>query len=273
MQVIRDAIGLRAYRAANARLAFVPTMGNLHAGHAALVALAREQAARAIASIYVNPLQFGPNEDFSRYPRSFDRDVALLEAAGADAVFAPDDALLNISRQQVFVEPSALAQDLCGAFRPGHFRGVATIVLKLLHLVAPDLLVLGRKDLQQLVIVREMLAQLNLAVELIAAATVRDADGLALSSRNQYLSAVERAEAPRLYRCLRSVAAAAQVQGAAQMARQELEGAGWKVDYIAVRDAYSLAEPSAGKPAVVLGAGWLGSTRLIDNVEFSFSSG
>lgn len=267
MQVLRDRASLRRIRAACRRLAFVPTMGNLHAGHLSLVDLARQHADAVIVSIYVNPLQFSPNEDFARYPRSFERDVELLEAAGVDAVFAPDDALMDIARQRVFVEPSSLAQDLCGHFRPGHFRGVATIVLKLLHLVAPDILVLGKKDLQQLTIVREMLEQLNLPVELLGAGTIRDADGVALSSRNQYLSAAERAEAPHLYRCLCSVAASPDPKRAAEAARQELENAGWKVDYIAVRNAKTLADPAAGAPLVALGAAWLGATRLIDNVQ------
>lgn len=267
MQVVGDRAGLRQIRAACRRLAFVPTMGNLHGGHLSLIKFARQQADAVIASIYVNPLQFGPNEDFARYPRSLERDLELLETAGADAVFAPDDALLDIARQRVFVEPSPLAQDLCGYFRPGHFRGVATIVLKLLHLVAPDVLVLGKKDLQQLTIVREMLEQLNVPVELLGAETIRAADGLALSSRNQYLSAAERAEAPHLYRCLRMAAAAPDRKKAAQSARRELEGAGWKVDYIAVRDAKTLAEPATDAHLVVLGAAWLGATRLIDNVE------
>lgn len=269
MQVLRDCASLRQIRAACRRLAFVPTMGNLHAGHLSLVDLARQHADAVIASIYVNPLQFAPNEDFARYPRSFERDIELLKTAGANAVFAPDDALMDIARQCVFVEPSSLAQDLCGRFRPGHFRGVATIVLKLLHLVAPDLLVLGKKDLQQLTIVREMLEQLNLPVELLSAETIRDADGVALSSRNRYLSTAERAEAPHLYRCLRAVADAADPTRAAEAARQELESAGWKVDYITVRDAKTLAEPAAGAPLVALGAAWLGTTRLIDNVQMT----
>lgn len=269
MLLVRGAVELRAFRASAGRLAFVPTMGNLHAGHASLVALARQHADTIIASIYVNPLQFGADEDYSRYPRSFAHDLDLLRAAGADAVFAPDDALLGVSRQRVFVEPSPLAEDLCGRFRPGHFRGVATIVLKLLNLVAPDVLVLGKKDFQQLVIVRQMLEDLCLPVELIAAATVRHDDGLALSSRNQYLSAAERTEAPRLHRCLIEVCASPEPQKSAASARTQLEGAAWKVDYIAVRNAHTLAEPVADEPLVVLGAAWLGSTRLIDNIEFS----
>ena len=266
MLVIRDEAGLQALRRSAARLAFVPTMGNLHAGHASLIALARQHAETVLASIYVNPLQFGPNEDFARYPRSFERDLELLEAAGAQAVFAPDDALLGVSRQRVFVEPSPLADDLCGRFRPGHFRGVATIVLKLLHLVKPDLLILGKKDLQQFVIVREMLADLNLAIDLIGAPIVRDRDGLALSSRNQYLTAAERAEAPHLYRCLKAVAESAVPAQMLEATRTELENAGWRVDYVALRDADTL-RPTQGGHMVALGAAWLGSTRLIDNVE------
>lgn len=266
MLVIRDEAGLQGLRRSAARLAFVPTMGNLHAGHASLIALARQHADTVLASIYVNPLQFGPNEDFVRYPRSFERDIELVEAAGAQAVFAPDDALLGVSHQRVFVEPSPLADDLCGQSRPGHFRGVATIVLKLLHLVKPDVLILGKKDLQQFVIVREMLADLNLAIDLIGAPIVRDRDGLALSSRNQYLTAAERAEAPHLYRCLKAVAESAAPAQMLETTRKELENAGWRVDYVALRDADTL-QPIQGGRLVALGAAWLGSTRLIDNVE------
>lgn len=266
MLILRDEADLQGLRRSAARLAFVPTMGNLHAGHASLIALARQHADTVLASIYVNPLQFGPNEDFARYPRSFERDLELLEAAGAQAVFAPDDALLGVSQQRVFVQPSPLAEDLCGQFRPGHFRGVATIVLKLLHLVMPDVLILGKKDLQQFVIVREMLGDLNLAIDLIGAPIVRDRDGLALSSRNQYLTAAERAEAPHLYRCLKAVAESAAPAQMLEPIRKELETAGWRVDYVALRDADTL-KPMQGGRLVALGAAWLGSTRLIDNVE------
>lgn len=267
MLSFHDQAALRTFCAAAGRIALVPTMGNLHAGHTSLIGLARQHADTVIASIYVNPLQFGAEEDFARYPRTLQHDVEQLEQAGADAVFLPDDALMKTAQQRVFVEPSRLAADLCGKFRPGHFRGVTTIVLKLLNLVRPEVLVLGKKDFQQWVIVREMLEDLLLPIRLLGVATVRAEDGLALSSRNQYLSASERSEAPRLYRSLQTIAARADPQSAVSAAHTELQAAGWRVDYIAVRDAQTLQAPLPQQPWVVLGAAWLGATRLIDNVE------
>lgn len=268
VNVIHDRAALDELRAGSQSLAFVPTMGGLHEGHTALVRLGREHAAQAVASIYVNPLQFGPDEDFARYPRSLEADLELLERAGATAVFVPDDALLSVSHQRVYVAPSPLAEDLCGRFRPGHFRGVATIVLKLLNLVRPDKLVMGKKDLQQLTIIREMLADFCLDIDLVAAPIVREADGLAMSSRNRYLSAAERQRAAQLNQALMRIAQSRAPEREIEHAREELSHAGWRVDYIEIRDAATLGASRPHAPRVVLGAAWLGTTRLIDNIEF-----
>lgn len=267
VNVIEDRTGLDELRARSPSLAFVPTMGGLHEGHASLVRLGREHAEHVVVSIYVNPLQFGPDEDFARYPRSLDADLDLLEHAGATAAFVPDDALLSISSQRVYVAPSPLAEDLCGRFRPGHFRGVATIVLKLLNLVRPDKLVMGKKDLQQLTIIREMLADFCLATQLIAAPIVREADGLAMSSRNRYLSAAERQRAAELNQTLTRIAQSREPERELERARERLNQSGWRVDYLEIRDVATLGAPQPGAPRVVLGAGWLGTTRLIDNHE------
>lgn len=269
VNVIRNRAGLDALRARSASLAFVPTMGGLHEGHASLIRLGREHAEQVIASIYVNPLQFAPDEDFARYPRSLAADLELLEQAGASAVFVPDDKLLSIAEQRTFVAPSALAEDLCGRFRPGHFRGVATIVLKLLNLVRPDQLVMGKKDLQQLTIVGEMLTDFCLDTTLIAAPIVREADGLAMSSRNRYLSAAERAQAAELHRALERVARSPSPQRDLSYAQESLSASGWRVDYLEIRDLDTLGDPRPGRAQVVLGAAWLGVTRLIDNLETS----
>lgn len=268
MNVIYDRAGLAELRARSPSLVFVPTMGGLHEGHASLVRLGREHAERVVASIYINPLQFGPDEDFARYPRSLEADLELLERAGAAAVFVPDDALLSISSQRVYVAPSPLADDLCGRFRPGHFRGVATIVLKLLNLVRPDKLVLGKKDLQQLVIIREMLADFCLDTDLIAAPIVREADGLAMSSRNRYLNAAERQRATELHQALARIALSREPERELELAREQLGQSGWRVDYLEIRDSATLGAPRPGAPRAVLGAAWLGATRLIDNTEF-----
>ena len=272
MQIIHTIADMRRWRADHADLAFVPTMGNLHAGHRALVRQARQHAARVVVSIFVNPLQFGANEDFSRYPRTLARDCELLREAGADIVFAPDAPELFPHPQSYHVEPPALANVLCGAFRPGHFRGVATIVLKLFNIVQPRVALFGHKDYQQLAIIRGMVVDLNLPVEIIAGATVRAADGLALSSRNSFLDEAERAEAPRLYQTLRTIcdrlAAGERDFAALELAATAtLAVHGWRVDYIAIRSP-ALALPKPGDTGfVVLAAAHLGNTRLIDNVE------
>ena len=268
MKVVRDLATLRAALAALGRPAFVPTMGNLHAGHLSLVRLAREAAAGGpvAVSIFVNRLQFQPSEDFDRYPRTLDRDRALLEAEGVDLLFAPDEQVLYPEAQAVTVHPGAVGDILEGAFRPGFFRGVATVVLKLFNAVQPAVAVFGKKDYQQLIVVRSLVRQLNLPIEIVAGETARAPDGLALSSRNAYLSAAERAEAPRLQRTLRKVADGA---ASGDEAVRELAAAGWKPDYVEVRRRLDLAAPDASdKELVVLGAARLGGTRLIDNLEF-----
>jgi pantoate--beta-alanine ligase len=240
-------------------------MGNLHEGHLALVRLARQAAPRVVVSIFVNRLQFLPGEDFDRYPRTFERDRALLEAEGADVLFAPTEAVLYPEPQGYRVRPASLAEELEGRFRQSFFEGVCTVVLKLFNCVAPVAAVFGKKDYQQLAIVRGMVRQLDLPLEIIAGETVREPDGLAMSSRNTYLSPRERAEAPRLYRLLRQVAGG-MTPGEA---RRELEQAGWQPDYVEIRRQRDLAVPRAGESKlVVLGAARLGGTRLIDNVEF-----
>lgn len=263
MQVVRDIQALRA--AAAGPLAFVPTMGNLHQGHLSLVNIARGHAKKVAVSLFVNRLQFRPGEDFDSYPRTFERDCAMLEAAGVELVFAPDEKVLYPQPQDFKVDPGPLGQELEGRFRPGFFQGVATVVLKLLNCVQPVAAVFGKKDYQQLLVVRGMARQLDLPVEIVAGETVREPDGLAMSSRNGYLSAAERAEAPRLSRVLHMLK-----QGMPpDRAMQELASAGWQPDYVEIRRQADLAVPGAGdRELVVLGAARLGGTRLIDNLEF-----
>jgi pantoate--beta-alanine ligase len=265
MIVLRDVAGLRRATAGTA-CAFVPTMGNLHAGHLALVALARQRAPRVVVSIFVNRLQFAPGEDFDTYPRTFATDCEKLAQAGADLLFAPDETVLYQEPQRFLVEPPPLATELEGRFRPRFFHGVATVVLKLFNCVQPGVAVFGKKDYQQQQLVREMVRQFNLPIDVVAGETVREADGLAMSSRNAYLSTRERLEAPRLQRTLREVAAGAlDCVGAAQ----RLEAAGWKTDYVEVRRRADLAPSGVqDRERVVLAAARLGGTRLIDNLEF-----
>ncbi len=274
MQVVHSVADLRAALSGKDRTAFVPTMGNLHAGHVSLVELAKRHGSPVVASIFVNPLQFGAGEDFERYPRTLAADCDKLAAAGCDLVFAPDASALYPVTQTFTVDvPAALADDLCGAFRPGHFAGVATVVLKLFNLVRPQVAVFGRKDYQQLLVVREMVRQFNLPIDIVAGATLRDPDGLAMSSRNGYLDAAERAQAPQLQRELAAIGTA--INGGARdfaalaaAARQRLEDAGWRVDYVEIRDAESLKTATRETGAlVVLAAARLGQTRLIDNLE------
>lgn len=272
MRVIHTNAELR-YALASARTtAFVPTMGCLHAGHLALVRQARQAGAPVVVSIFVNPLQFGAGEDYGRYPRTLETDCALLEGVGADIVFAPDAGEIYPEPQRFLVQPP-LADELCGAFRPGHFAGVCTVVLKLFNLVQPRLAVFGKKDYQQLFLIKAMARQLNLPIEILEGETVRAADGLALSSRNAYLSPAERAEAPRLYRTLDSLrqrieTGAHDLSALERAAHGELEAHGWQVDYVTVRSRATLLTPAVGDRAlVVLAAARLGGTRLIDNVE------
>jgi pantoate--beta-alanine ligase len=217
-------------------------------------------------SVFVNRLQFQPNEDFDRYPRTFERDCAALEREGVEFVFAPDEAVLYPEKQLVRVHPGPLGEELEGRFRPGFFEGVATVVLKLLNCVQPRAAVFGKKDYQQLIVVRALARQLDLPVEIVAGDTVREADGLAMSSRNAYLSAAQRAEAPRLHALLKAVASGAL---STEQAVARLLEAGWRPDYVEVRRRSDLAPPGpADRERVVLAAARLGETRLIDNLEF-----
>ena len=275
MQVIHT---LPELRAALAGTAFVPTMGNLHEGHLALVREAARRGAPVVASIFVNRLQFLPHEDFDRYPRTLASDCELLAPAGCDIVFAPDEAELYPEAQVYKVHPPAALGDILeGEFRPGFFVGVCTVVLKLLNCVQPAVAVFGQKDYQQLKVIQAMVRQLALPVEIVSGATVRAADGLALSSRNGYLSAAERAEAPVLQRVLARMAAEAR-QPDCSLAAVEARGQevlrerGWVSDYLTLRRRSDLlppcdAERLGGEPLVLLAAARLGATRLIDNLE------
>ena len=257
------------------RIAFVPTMGNLHTGHLQLVTRARELAPHTVVSIFVNPLQFGPSEDYQTYPRSFKADSAQLSAECVDVLFAPGVAEMYPEGTEAMtrVEVPALSNILCGVVRPGHFGGVATVVTKLLNIVQPDLALFGEKDYQQLLVIRRLAADLCLPVEIIGVPTVREADGLAMSSRNSYLSEEERARAPLLYQALCAVVERLR-HGADDYAAMEAEAmaalrdAGFRPDYVSVRRSQDLAEPTMEDNAlIVLGAAWLGKTRLIDNVQ------
>lgn len=266
---------VRLWRQAGQRVAFVPTMGNLHAGHLSLIEAARAHGDHFVASIFVNPMQFGPNEDFAHYPRTPGRDRQMLAEAGCDLMFMPDVAEMypNGSQRATRVEVPVLSGILCGEFRPGHFEGVTTVVAKLLHIVEPDAAVFGEKDYQQLTIIRRMVRELCMPVRIIAAPTVRDADGLAMSSRNQYLTPEERSRAPALYATLQ---AAARRLSAGEQDYADIEGAGistleregFRPDYFVVRCAEDLAAPQCGEPAlVVMAAARLGKARLIDNLQ------
>jgi pantoate--beta-alanine ligase len=276
MQLVHTAAELRSALSGQSGTAFVPTMGNLHAGHVSLVELARQHGQPVVASIFVNPLQFGPGEDFERYPRTLDADCEKLAAAGCDLVFAPGVEEMYPVPQTFTVQPAAsLANDLCGAFRPGHFSGVATVVLKLFNLVQPRVAVFGRKDFQQCFVIRELTRQFNLPIDVVAGDTLREADGLAMSSRNAYLGAAERIQAAQLQRELAVIMAAVQAgerdfEALCTTASRHLRMAGWRVDYVALRDADTLQPPAPDSTRlVVLGAAWLGTTRLIDNLDFT----
>jgi len=265
---------VRNWRRAGQKIALVPTMGNLHQGHLALVAAGREQADRVITSIYVNPTQFGEGEDFGRYPRTLDDDLRQLEAAHCDLVFTPSDRVMYPrgpdDSTRVLATP-ALANKLEGASRPGHFDGVVTVVARLFNLVGPDLAVFGEKDWQQLLVIRRMVEDLAYPLQILTVATVRGPGGLALSSRNRYLDETQRTAAEQLNAVLRwaaeRVAAAPGEHGAIEReARGRLEQQGLRVDYLTVLRAADLVEPEPGdRDLRVLAAVWSGSTRLIDN--------
>ena len=272
MQLVHSVSELRARLAGEQSVAFVPTMGNLHEGHIELVRIARQRGSCVVVSIFVNPIQFGPNEDFDKYPRTLDADCAKLQGL-ADVVFAPAVEEMYPEKQTIFVEPPPISRELCGEFRPGHFQGVATVVLKLFNLVQPQVAIFGKKDYQQLTVIRQMVTQLNLPIEIVGAETSRAADGLALSSRNQYLSDVERTEAVLLSQTLRGMGAAL-AGGAADYAALErgassaLAKRGWQVEYVAVRKQAGLGVPGMEeRKLVILAAARFCKTRLIDNLE------
>lgn len=275
MEITTTVAGLRQRLAKETAIAFVPTMGNLHAGHLQLVEVAKQHGRCVVVSIFVNPLQFGANEDLASYPRTLDADCEKLQAAGVNVVFAPSEAEMYPVEQTITVNPPPIANELCGAARPGHFAGVATVVLKLFNMVQPQAAVFGKKDFQQLFIIRELVKQLNLPIAIIGVDTKRDENGLALSSRNGYLSAAQRLEAPRLQRALQLVVEAAK-KGEQDFAAIEAQTAqyltqlGWIVDYVSIRSAQTLLPAeNTERQLVVLAAARLGKTRLIDNLEFS----
>ena len=270
---------IQRWRNIRQRVVLVPTMGNLHAGHLALVKRARELADRVVVSIFVNPMQFGPKEDFGAYPRTPDADRLQLAVNGVDLLFAPevDEVYPGGMEGVTKVEVPSLSGILDGASRPGHFTGVATVVAKLFNMVQPDVALFGEKDYQQLLVIRRMAADLCLPVEIVGHATVREPDGLAMSSRNQYLTKSERAQAPLLQRVLRETVFALR-EGARdfpalqQQAMQQLNEAGFRPDYVEVRQADTLATPGAADLRfVVLGAAWLGKARLIDNMTLDLN--
>lgn len=282
MKIISDIQELRDHLRGQNRASFVPTMGNLHEGHLSLMRLARQHGDPVVASIFVNRLQFGPNEDFDSYPRTMQADIDKLEKEGVYILFAPTERELYPQPQEYRVDPPQQLGDILeGEFRPGFFKGVCTVVLKLLSCVQPKVAVFGKKDYQQLMIIRQMARQFALPVEIIPGETIRAEDGLALSSRNGYLSVAERAEAPELQKILNEVRA--RVLGLSErnthslaeiekMAVEILAGRGWEPDYIAIRQQSDLAPASnenlqAGEPLVILTAAKLGKTRLIDNLE------
>ncbi|KAA6185158.1 pantoate--beta-alanine ligase [Thiohalocapsa marina] len=277
MQTLHQIAPLRAqvaqWRRAGLRVGLVPTMGNLHAGHLALVEAALSRADRVVTTVFVNPMQFGAGEDFTAYPRTLDEDARLLNEAGNHCLFAPSEAEVYPRGRDghTVVEVPALSSLLCGASRPGHFGGVATVVAKLFNMVQPDLAVFGEKDFQQLLVIRRMTEDLNLPVEIVGHPIVREADGLALSSRNAYLSPQERATAPLLQATLQQVAqrlrAGESSSDAEWDAARSLSAASFRPDYISVRRRADLAHPAPQDRAlVVLGAAWLGKARLIDNL-------
>lgn len=280
MNTVKTVLELRAAvaraRGEGKRIAFVPTMGNLHEGHVALVEKAGQRADFVVASIFVNPLQFGPNEDLAKYPRTLVADQEKLVAAGCQLLFHPDAEEMYPHGQegQTRVSVPGVSEGLCGGSRPGHFEGVATVVTKLFNMVQPDLAVFGEKDFQQLAVIRTLVRDLNMPIQIIGEPTVRAEDGLALSSRNGYLSAEQRAAAPALYRTLQQLASAirdgnrdfAQLIEAGQAS---LVSAGFRPDYLEIREASSLRPAEANDTQlVILGAAFMGTTRLIDNLAF-----
>lgn len=266
---------VRAWRAAGERIGFVPTMGNLHAGHLSLVGQARAASDRVVVSVFVNPMQFGPGEDYDSYPRTLEADRAQLEAAGADLLFAPpvEEVYPLPLTEMTRVEVPRISDILCGRFRPGFFTGVATVVTKLFNMVQPDLAVFGEKDYQQLIVIRRLVQDLSLPIVVEGAPTRREPDGLAMSSRNAYLTAAERRVAPQLYHTLEGLATALHegdhdYPALEQRGMKQLELAGFRPDYVSIRRAADLSVPDPEEPELVLlAAAWLGRARLIDNLR------
>ncbi len=273
MRIAHTIAELRAILAATPPPALVPTMGGLHQGHLSLVRIAKGLGRPVVGTIFVNRLQFAPTDDFDRYPRTLSRDIELLEAEGCDILFAPPESEMYPQPQRYVVRPPPqLADMLEGQFRPGFFSGVCTVVLKLFNIVQPGFAVFGKKDYQQLLVIRNMVRQLALPIEVVGGETVRESDGLAMSSRNVYLSSAERAEARQLQVILRQTAGAIRSgrlewHGLQQEAIDALTSRGWTPNYVAIRRRDDLLEPTPGAPLVVLAAGTLGTTRLIDNLE------
>ncbi|MGH8274904.1 MAG: pantoate--beta-alanine ligase [Gammaproteobacteria bacterium] len=275
LQTVTAARSWRAMRQrAGASVALVPTLGNLHAGHGALIDAARRTADFVIVSVFVNPTQFGPGEDYAAYPRTLAEDRTLAGEHEADAVFAPGVAEMYPHGPETPVQvlaPAALTDILCGARRPGHFAGVAGVVTRLLNIVQPEYVLFGEKDYQQLLVVRRVVRELFLDTGIVGVPTVRETDGLALSSRNRYLTPEERERAPRLYRALATAAEALRAGSSADSVERagaaELDTAGFKTEYFAVRDAVSLGAPEPDRDRIVFAAAWLGKARLIDNMH------
>ncbi len=270
---------LSEWRKNNESIAFVPTMGNLHAGHLSLVEIAQQKAARVVVSIYVNPLQFSPDGDFASYPRTLEDDLKKLEMMGVDLVFTPDTQMIypNGERQSTFVEVPVLSNILEGEFRPGFFKGVATVVLKLFNMVQADYAIFGEKDFQQLLIIKQMVNDLNLPIEIIAGAIKREADGLAMSSRNNYLNSSDREKScllsKTLLQCRQQIEQGISIKQAEKNAVGTLEKHGFTVDYVTLRETTGLQKVSesnisSNTELIVLLAAKIGDTRLIDNVKF-----
>jgi pantoate--beta-alanine ligase len=273
MRIAHTIAELRGILAAAPLPALVPTMGGLHRGHLSLIRIAKSLGRPVVSTIFVNRLQFAPTDDFERYPRTLARDIELLEAESCDVLFAPSESEMYPQPQTYVVRPPPeLADMLEGQFRPGFFSGVCTVVLKLFNIVRPEFAVFGKKDYQQLLVIRNMVKQLALPIEVIGGETIRESDGLAMSSRNVYLSSAERAEARELQGTLRRTAEAIRSGKVdwpelQQEAIDALTRRGWTPNYVAIRRRDTLLEPAAGAPLVVLAAGALGTTRLIDNLE------
>ncbi|WP_024679977.1 pantoate--beta-alanine ligase [Pseudomonas syringae] len=281
MNTVKTVLELRAAvaraRSEGKRIALTPTMGNLHSGHAALVTKAAQRADFVVASIFVNPLQFGPNEDLATYPRTLAADQEKLLQAGCNLLFTPgvEEMYPHGMTDQTLVSVPHLSQGLCGASRPGHFEGVATVVSKLFNMVQPDLAIFGEKDFQQLAVIRAMVRDLNMPIQIIGEPTVRADDGLALSSRNGYLDEAQRAAAPALYQAIRQTAEAISAgeqdfDTLLSSKKQQLQAAGFRIDYLEIRNADSLRPTTAEDPdLVILAAAFMGKTRLIDNLHLT----